>query len=108
MLFTEPRFLLFFLACFTLRWLLPGYGLQKGFLLLCSYVFYGAWDWRFLFLLAGCTVTDYVVGRAIAAAQSPRVKRVWLIASLTSNLGVLGLFKYYNFFVASGASLLGW
>jgi len=108
MLFTEPRFALFFLVCFTLRWLLPGYGLQKSFLLASSYVFYGAWDWRFLFLLAGCTLTDYWIGRAIGAASTQRVRRAWLVASLVSNLGVLGLFKYFNFFVSSGASLLTW
>jgi len=107
MLFTEPIFLPFFALCFGVRWLMRGHGAQKTFLWLCSYVFYGAWDYRFLALIAFTTCVDYLVGKAIAGNDAPRRRRLLLLVSLTSNLGMLGTFKYFDFFVSSTTSLLG-
>ncbi|MEO1404079.1 MAG: MBOAT family O-acyltransferase [Cyanobacteria bacterium J06635_1] len=101
MVFTEFRFLLFFAIIFAVYWLLPRNGWRKGFLLLASYTFYGFWDWRFLSLLLGTTLIDYFVSHQIAKTTIPENKRNWLLVSLITNLGVLGFFKYFNFFAAS-------
>ena len=74
---------------------------QNLWLLIVSYVFYGWWDWRFLFLLFGTTLNDYLVGLGLARVQVPARRRALLMLSIGVNLGVLGFFKYYNFFVAS-------
>ena len=77
---------------------------QNVWLLLASYFFYGWWDWRFLSLLWISTLVDYACGLAIA--RHPLRKRIWLILSLAANLGILGFFKYFNFFVDSAAVAL--
>ena len=66
MIFTEFRFLFFFLVAFAVHWGLPGNRSRKVWLLLCSNVFYGAWDWRFLGLLWFTIIVDYGVGLALA------------------------------------------
>ena len=76
------------------------------FLLAASYVFYGSWDWRFLLLLLGTTGVDYLAARQIGRATTDRRKRLFLLLSLGTNLTVLGFFKYYDFFIQSGAELL--
>jgi D-alanyl-lipoteichoic acid acyltransferase DltB (MBOAT superfamily) len=87
--------------------------IQNLLLLVASYVFYGWWDWRFLGLIAFSTVVDYFVGLQIASAnerelgpEAPaearsRTARRWLFVSLAVNLGLLGYFKYANFFIES-------
>jgi len=79
---------------------------QNGFLLAASYVFYGAWDWRFLALLWISTGVDFAVGRALARDGDERRRRLLLSASLAVNLGILGAFKYAGFFVGSAQRLL--
>ena len=106
MLFTEPLFLGFFAVVFLLRWVLLGYGAQKNLLLISSYVFYGAWDYRFLVLIAGSTLLDYLVGRGLGASEDSRRRRLLLCGSLLGNLGLLSIFKYYNFFVEAGSTVL--
>jgi alginate O-acetyltransferase complex protein AlgI len=68
-------------------------------LLLASYLFYMSWNWRYAGLLVLSTVVDYSVGRLIVQESRPEVRRIILIANLCSNLGMLCVFKYYNFFV---------
>ena len=85
--------------------------LREVILLIASYVFYMSWNWKYGGLLALSTVVDYSVGRLIVREQRPTVKKVILAISLTSNLGLLAVFKYYNFFVdltLPAASTLGW
>jgi len=106
LIFTEVRFLLFYAMCFVVYWSLRGNMPRKAWLLVCSYVFYAAWDWRFLFLLFGATLMDYFVGLGLARLEDPRKRRGLLVLSLVGNLGTLCLFKYYDFFVVSGAGLL--
>jgi alginate O-acetyltransferase complex protein AlgI len=79
---------------------------QNLFLLVASYVFYGAWDWRFTFLLLTSTVVDFCVGPAIYHSRDPVRRKLLLSVSVLTNLGILGFFKYYNFFVNSLADLL--
>ena len=107
MLFTEFRFLPFFVMVFAIHWLLRGPRLRKTWLLLASYAFYAAWDWRFLSLIWASTLVDYVAGLRIYASNG-KAKVWWLRASLFANLGLLGFFKYWGFFVDSGAEFLSW
>ncbi len=79
---------------------------QNMFLLLASYAFYAAWDWRFLSLIWLSTLVDYTVGRAMGGTTSSGRRRVLLAVSIVANLGVLGFFKYCNFFVDSGYAFL--
>ncbi len=108
MLFTQPRFLVFFLVVFAVHWSLPRLRLRKLWLLAANYLFYAAWDWRFLSLIVISTVVDYVAGRAMARENPPGGRKLWLAASLVTNLGILGFFKYFDFFVVSGGELLRW
>jgi alginate O-acetyltransferase complex protein AlgI len=105
-IFTELRFVLFFLVVLAVHWALRSHGARKNWLLVTSYVFYGAWDWRFLFLMAGSTALDYFCGLWLGSTDDPRRRRFAMALSLVGNLGSLALFKYYDFFVESAASLL--
>ena len=108
MLFVEFRFFWFFLLVFSVYWSLRENRSRKIWLLVCSYFFYAAWNWKFLFLLAGSSLLDYVVGYMLARTEDPRARRGWLMLSLSANLGTLAFFKYFNFFIASGATFLAW
>lgn len=79
---------------------------QNILLLIASYVFYGSWDWRFLFLLWVSTITDFLVGRAIRRTEEARRRKHLLWISLAVNLGLLGFFKYFGFFTDSFADLM--
>ena len=108
MLFTEFRFLVFFVLAFGVHWALRPATARKAWLLGCSYLFYAAWDWRFLALIWISTAVDYVAGLGIHRATRPSKRKRWLLLSLLTNLGLLGFFKYWNFFLDSAAGLLGW
>jgi D-alanyl-lipoteichoic acid acyltransferase DltB (MBOAT superfamily) len=84
---------------------------QNLFLLLSSYYFYGAWDPRFLVLIWISTVVDFYCGLKIDKASDKREKKKFLLVSMITNLGILGFFKYFNFFTESlleVASTFGW
>ena len=108
MLFVEFRFFWFFLIVFSVYWSLRENRSRKIWLLICSYFFYAAWNWKFLFLLIGSSLLDYFVGRMLARTENPRARRGWLMLSLGANLGTLAFFKYFNFFISSAAELLAW
>ena len=81
---------------------------QNVFLLAASYIFYGYWDWRFNFLLLTSTVVDFFIGQRLFKAKDKRNKKCLLLVSVTVNLGILGFFKYFNFFIDSmGVFLAG-
>lgn len=103
MLFNSLEFLLFFPLVLAIYYVL-NYRLQNVWLLLASYIFYGWWDWRFCSLLLISTLVDYSCGLSIS--HYPRKKRLWVSISILTNLGILGFFKYYNFFVDSAAVAL--
>jgi D-alanyl-lipoteichoic acid acyltransferase DltB (MBOAT superfamily) len=105
MIFNSVAFLIFFIIVFITYWLIPkkNFKRQNTLLLLASYVFYGWWDWRFLSLIAFSTILDYVVGLKIHNSVSK--KKTYLIISLISNLGLLCVFKYFNFFIESWVNL---
>src|SRR5687767_12171632 len=129
MLFVQFRFLVFFLIVFAVHWALRGNTARKVWLLICSHVFYAClflggpesasadefplWTfykhlrdgkelpvgWWFPVVLWASTIMDYVVGLGIGRSQLEWKRRAWLLVSICANLGVLGFFKYYNFFV---------
>ncbi len=106
MLFTSLEYFLFLPLVFVLYWLIPLSG-RKPLLLSASFMFYAAWDWRFLGLILFSTCVDWLCGRAMPGLNRNRA-RVVLWLSLACNLGVLGFFKYFNFFADSLRELLGW
>lgn len=107
MIFTELRFVLFFALVFGVHWSLDSQRARKVWLLLASYFFYAAWDWRFLSLIVISTLVDYVAGLRLGATDDPLARRRWLLASLATNLGMLGFFKYFGFFVDSAEDFFG-
>jgi alginate O-acetyltransferase complex protein AlgI len=119
MVFNSLPFAVFFVVVYGLYVLtMRRLRLQNIILLIASYFFYGWWDWRFLALLGFTTCVDYAAALALdwrkgatagpekAYRYSPGARRAILLASLVANLGVLGFFKYFNFFAASAAQML--
>src|ERR1700722_11892251 len=99
MQFNSYQFALFFASLFVIYWLLRGRTrLQNTVLLGAGYYFYACWNPRFLALLILSTVMDYGCGLWVDRAQSPTKRRVLVALSMAVNLGMLGYFKYYNFF----------
>lgn len=110
MVFNSLHFLAFFAVVYALYRVLP-HRAQNVMLLGASYYFYAAWDWRFLSLLVGSTIIDYTCARAIARTEVVARRRAWLLLSLAFNLGMLGFFKYFNFFAGNLRELFaafGW
>ena len=101
MLFNSFDFGLFLPIVFILYWTIGNKRIQGQNLLLlaASYFFYGVWDWRFLLLILASSLVDFYAGKYISKAKSLKTKRLWLYTSLSWNLGVLFVFKYYNFFL---------
>lgn len=112
MLFNSLAFAVFLPSVLAIYWSLRSTRRQNLFLLLASLFFYGWWDYRFVSLLLVSTLTDYFCGLGIGRAHARQAAgRPWLIVSLIVNLGMLGVFKYYDFFVESAEPLwlqLGW
>ena len=110
MLFNTFQFAYFFAILFPIYWLLP-HRPQNLLLLAASYYFYSCWDPRFLALLLISTAMDYLCGIAVDRIQAPRKRKAFVALSMLLNLGMLGYFKYYNFFAASAKvalDRLGW
>ncbi|HPC94076.1 MAG TPA: MBOAT family O-acyltransferase [Sedimentisphaerales bacterium] len=113
MLFNSLDFAVFVPVVFVVYWFVLGRRTpwQNLFILAASYVFYGWWDWRFLSLIFISSCVDYFVGLGLGAAVNERTRRLLLLTSITVDLGLLGFFKYYNFFAESFStafSLLGY
>src|SRR5215831_12419377 len=102
MLFNSYSFLFAFLPLVLVgRWALRHKNQRLMFLTLASWFFYAWWDWRFLPLMLSTTTVDYVAALAIQRNENQRRRNFWLISSLSINLGLLGYFKYADFFVNS-------
>ncbi|MEH0156172.1 MBOAT family protein [Limibacter armeniacum] len=106
MIFNSIPFLAFIIAVIPIFYLLKG-RMRMLFILLSSYFFYGWWDWRFLSLIVFSTFSDYLIGYQIGKTQSETNRKLLLILSLITNLGMLAFFKYFNFFIDSLDSTLG-
>ena len=109
MLFNSLEFLLFLPTVFCLYWFVFYKNLRKQnlLLLISSYFFYGWWDWRFLSLIFLSTIVDYFVGIKINDSSDKKTKKSYLWISILFNLGMLGFFKYFNFFIDSWIDFLG-
>jgi D-alanyl-lipoteichoic acid acyltransferase DltB (MBOAT superfamily) len=108
-LFPTATFAIFFLIVLPLSWLtMPWPHRWRPFIIVASYVFYSWWDWRFVFLLAGCTLWNQVLAVRIWRSRSQAQRRALLWLALAGNLGVLGYFKYYDFFVTSTDNMGAW
>lgn len=107
MLFNTVSYAIFLPVIFFLYWFVAKKQKPQNILLLvASYFFYACWDWRFLFLLIFSTLLDYFTAIKMSEASHKRRKQFWFWLSIGVNLGFLGVFKYYNFFVASFADML--
>ena len=101
MLFNSLDFAIFLPIVFLLYWFILNKNLkaQNFLILVSSYVFYGWWDWRFLSLIFFSTIIDYSVGLCLDRTNNRFKRRLLLWTSILVNLGFLGFFKYYNFFL---------
>ncbi len=105
MFFDTPIYFVFLILVTAIYWRL-GHRSQNRMLLVASYIFYGWWDWRFLFLMAASTVADYAISKKISSIENPSRRRRLLALSLVMNFGFLAYFKYVNFFLDSAARAL--
>lgn len=116
MLFNSFEFLIFLPIVFLLYWFVFDYAIRKCekqllwqnlFVVVASYIFYGWWDWRFLILIAITTILSFLSGIGIEKAHTQRGKKAVMIANIVVNLGILGVYKYYDFFAEQFAQLFG-
>ena len=116
MLFNSFEYLIFLPIVFLLYWFVFDYALSKCkrqllwqnlFVVVASYIFYGWWDWRFLILIAITTLLSFLSGIGIEKAPTQRGKKAVMIANIVVNLGILGIYKYYDFFAMQFAELFG-
>lgn len=120
MIFNSLTYALFLPIVFFLYWFVFGYALDKckhqvliqnAFLVLASYVFYAYWDWRFLGLLIGMSLLSYITGYLLTNVNRGGIqgtsRKILLWITIIIDLGILGFFKYYNFFVSSFCNLFG-
>ncbi|MBN1255353.1 MAG: MBOAT family protein [Deltaproteobacteria bacterium] len=101
MLFNSIDFAVFLPTVFVFYWFVTNRNLkiQNFLIVVASYLFYGWWDWRFLLLIAFSTLVDYSVGLGLAKKQSPNARKMLFWISILVNLGFLGFFKYFGFFL---------
>ena len=116
MLFNSFEFAIFLPIVFLLYWFVFDYALSKCkrqllwqnlFVVVASYIFYGWWDWRFLILIAITTLLSFLSGIGIEYAPTHQGKKAVMIANIIVNLGILGVYKYYDFFATQFARLFG-
>ena len=116
MLFNSFEFLIFLPIVFLLYWFVFDYAMrgckrqllwQNLLIVVASYIFYGWWDWRFLILIAITTLLSFLSGIGIEKAPTQRGKKAVMIANIVVNLGILGIYKYYDFFATQFAALFG-
>ena len=107
MVFNSIDFAVFLPIVFVLYWLVTNNNLklQNLLIVIASFIFYGWWDWRFLSLLVFSASIDYFVGIALSTNEEKKIRKLLLWISITVNLGLLGFFKYYNFFTESFAEV---
>jgi D-alanyl-lipoteichoic acid acyltransferase DltB (MBOAT superfamily) len=101
MLFNSIDFIIFLPIVFALYWFVinKNLKLQNLLIVIASFVFYGWWDWRFLFLIIFSTIVDYTIGRLLFIEKNQIKRKTLLWTSILVNIGFLGFFKYHNFFI---------
>ena len=106
MIFNSFQFAVFFIIIYCL-YLVLNHKLQNRMLLAASYIFYSAWNWRFLSLILITTILHYICGLRIHKSASDRERKSFLFLGIFASLSILGVFKYFNYFITSLESLLG-
>jgi alginate O-acetyltransferase complex protein AlgI len=107
-LFPTVTFAVFFLIVLPTSWaLMRRQHAWRWFILAASFVFYGWWDWRFVFLLTASIVVNQALGVAINRAEAPVPRKTLLVLAVGFDLGILAYFKYTNFFLSSADNILG-
>lgn len=104
MVFNSLSFLIFFLVFFFSYWIINNkfnISIRNLFIILASYLFYGWWDWRFLSLIIVSSTVDFIIGYQLNRNKCISYRKVLLICSVLINIGILGFFKYFNFFIES-------
>lgn len=106
MLFNSIEFAVFLPIVFILYWFVFNKKIssQNSLLVLASYVFYGWWDWRFLFLIVFSSLIDFILGIQLSKTERKPIRKSLLLISILVNIGFLGFFKYFNFFAESFAN----
>ncbi len=106
MIFNSLDFAIFLPTVFILYWFIfkKNLKLQNLLILAASYFFYGWWDWRFLSLIFLSTIVDFTIGLKLKSQENILKRKILLWISILVNLGFLGFFKYYNFFIESFTS----
>jgi len=101
MLFNSIDFAVFLPIVFLLYWFVANKNLrlQNFLIVVSSYIFYGWWDWRFLLLIILSSLIDFFIGKKLSICEKPSSRKFLIGASLALNLGLLGVFKYFNFFI---------
>lgn len=116
MLFNSFEFAVFLPIVFLLYWFVFDYAIrncrhqllwQNLLIVVVSYIFYGWWNWRFLLLIAFTTICSFLSGIGIEKAKTTRGQKAYMWSNIIVNLGILGIFKYYDFFIESLSALLG-
>ena len=114
MLFNSIQFVIYLPIVFLLYWFVfdrfiskskHQLCLQNAFIVVASYVFYGWWDWRFLLLIAFTSFCSWGSGILIGRSESKKRAKVWMWLNIILNLGILALFKYYDFFISEFAQM---
>ena len=109
MLFPTATFAIFFLIVLPLSWLLMPRGERwRPFIIAASFVFYSAWDWRFVLLLAASIVWNQLFAHAIHRRSDVRTRKLLVAGAVAGNLALLGYFKYVDFFVTSTNNVFAW
>jgi len=107
-LFPTVTFAVFFMIVLPVSWALMRHPRAwRAWILLASYVFYAWWDWRFIFLLAASTVVNHVLAVAIHRSRTVGARKSFLALAVAFDIGLLGYFKYANFFLSSADNLVG-
>lgn len=109
MLFNSVTFVIFFFIFYNLYWWLNNkfeLKIRNIFILISSYIFYGWWDWRFLSLIFISSLADFLIGLKMHQYSNRSAKKLLLLSSIIVNLGILGFFKYFNFFIDSFSEIV--
>jgi alginate O-acetyltransferase complex protein AlgI len=108
MLFNSFIFAIFFIIVFIIYWSLckKNLKIQNIFILTVSYIFYGWWNWKFIIIIILFTLFNYLTGIIIDTTEKKNKRKILLISNIIINIGLLGIFKYYNFFIDSFISIL--
>ena len=106
MTFTTFTFLIFLVFVFSLYWFLKGRAQQNILLVTASYCFYSWWDYRFCALMLIASLVDFSVGLGLSRTQKSISRKALLLTSILCNFGMLGFFKYFDFFAQNFAAML--